>query len=71
MNFCCDAFKQIIPTFQWMTYAEGDKKGEAYLMPHIDVDGHKWRVNHCPVCGKEVRSIEIPKSVMEEIAAER
>lgn len=69
-QFCCDAFKELIPKFQWMTYADGDKKGEVFLMPHFDIEGHKWRVNHCPVCGKEVRSIEIPKEVMEEIAAQ-
>jgi hypothetical protein len=71
VQFCCDAFKKLIPTFQWMTFAEGEQKGEVFLMPHIEVDGTKYRVNHCPVCGKEVRSIEIPKDVLEEIANER
>lgn len=52
MKYCCDGFKKWMPKFGWFT----DEKKEIALMPNID----GLRVNFCPCCGKEVRSIEIP-----------
>jgi hypothetical protein len=35
-----------------------DKK---YIMPYTYQDGIKYRVNHCPSCGAEIRDIELTK----------
>ena len=50
---CCESFKHFINIFYWMTL---DKK---YIMPYTYQDGIKYRVNHCPSCGAEVRDIEL------------
>lgn len=50
---CCESFKHFINIFYWMIL---DKK---YIMPYTYVDGIKYRVNHCPSCGAEVRDIEL------------
>ena len=52
---CCKSFKNFIKKFYWMTL---DKK---YIMPYTYVDGIKYRVNHCPSCGADVRDIELNK----------
>ena len=60
MTYCCEYFPRIAHSFTWFHYEDGGKKN--FVMPCItDVDGQKIRVNHCPVCGTEVRSIIIPE----------
>lgn len=59
-EFCCQALPEILKHFQWMSVdIEGEKK---LLMPHFQTYGFgdiKYRVNHCPSCGAEIRDIEI------------
>lgn len=62
MEYCCDIFQFMIPSFAWFKY-DDDQEGTIYLMPCIEtMDGEKYRVNHCPSCGKEVRGIMIPEA---------
>jgi len=58
---CCDAFKKFIPTFGWMKTEEN-----IFLMPYIQCGDSKMRIDHCPSCGKEVRSIEFTESEFNE-----
>jgi len=46
--------------FYWMTYYDNEDKIK-YIMPYIYKDGVKYRVNHCPSCGTEIRDIELSK----------
>lgn len=55
----CSCFRLFIPFVQWMATEDGIR-----LMPHI-IDGeNRWRINYCPSCGKEVRSIELTEDEM-------
>ena len=38
-----------------------------FLMPHIECGNQKMRINHCPSCGKEVRSIELTEEEMKKL----
>ncbi len=56
---CCAVFEDMVKMFSWMSYEHEGKK--LACMPHIHgSNGERWRVNHCPSCGREVRSIELP-----------
>ena len=59
MEFCCEYFTKIKDDFDWMEYiddyGDGDK---VFTMPNI----RRVRINHCPVCGANVRDIEIRQS---------
>ena len=50
----CECFSHFIPLVQWMVTEDGTR-----LMPHIKDGDNRWRINYCPSCGKEVRSIEL------------
>jgi len=63
-TICCDTFRKMLSAFQWFTYTEEDS--DTMLMPCIEVNGMKWRVNHCPSCGKEVRNVLISKDEYRE-----
>ena len=61
MKYCCEDFPQIMKTFSWFSYANDDGK-QILLMPCLlTLLGEKRRVNHCPVCGADVRGIMIPE----------
>jgi hypothetical protein len=60
MKHCCDVFPIIKHHFEWMSL---DK--EILLMPHITINETKYRINHCPSCGKEIRDIQVPIKEME------
>lgn len=50
---CCGVLEKML--IAWMVMEDGTK-----LMPFIaGDDGNKYRVNHCPSCGKYVRNAEI------------
>lgn len=67
MKYCCDGFEELVLTFEWFTRDEG----QIYLMPCLVTrGGGRIRVNHCPVCGKEVRSIEIPEEDIQKLITE-
>ena len=57
---CCESFKHFINIFYWMTYFDKTDKIK-YIMPYTYEDGIKYRVNHCPSCGAEIRDIELNK----------
>jgi hypothetical protein len=60
-EYCCNSFKKIALTFSWMSFH--DNKNESILcMPYILSENIRYRINHCPSCGREIRSIEIPAS---------
>jgi hypothetical protein len=54
---CCGNFERMITAFGW--FKVDDPTVDKLLMPYLEVDGVKWRVNNCPSCGHNVRSIEI------------
>lgn len=56
---CCAVFEDMAKRLSWMIYeANGQRLA---CVPHIHgSNGERWRVNHCPSCGREVRSIEVP-----------
>lgn len=56
----CDTFKSILGCFEWF-YLEGkDNEPGTLVMPYVeDYDGNKKRVNFCPVCGKNIRGVNI------------
>lgn len=58
-GFCCEVFPKIAKTFEWLSY-ERDKE-TMLCMPYIQ-GIEKFRINHCPSCGKKIRSIEIKLS---------
>jgi hypothetical protein len=61
MKYCCGYFPKIASRFGWFSYTD-DSGDEIYLMPYLsDSDGQKTRINYCPVCGAETRSIRIPE----------
>jgi hypothetical protein len=60
---CCAVFEDMAKRFSWMGYeANGQRLA---CMPHIyGSNGERWRVNYCPSCGREVRSIEVPLDLL-------
>lgn len=61
-TFCCKPFETIVKNrfLNWFSYSDDNGK-RILVMPYIMVGGIQWRVNHCPSCGLNVRSIEIPE----------
>lgn len=59
-DFCCKVLPEILNHFNWMSgEIDGEKK---LLLPHFQTHGFgslKFRVNHCPSCGAEIRDIQI------------
>ena len=57
---CCDFFSKMIHHFEWISYQD-DNGQKTYCMPVLrSRDGHtKLRINYCPSCGEEVRSIKL------------
>jgi len=54
-NCTCGKFTEALREFKWYEYEE---KGEIYiLMPCLK--NTELRVNHCPVCGGDVRGIQM------------
>lgn len=53
---CCKPFESMVSEFQWYSVAENKVY---YCMPCIVSNGLSWRVNFCPSCGENVRSIRI------------
>lgn len=56
-SYCCENFEKMFSAFGWFRMERED--GDRLLMPYIEVNGIKWRVNNCPSCGAKVRFIEI------------
>ena len=54
---CCDVFSQIKNKFNWFSY-EDDDDSKVFCMPSIN----SIRVNHCPSCGENIRSIELKEN---------
>ena len=67
MKYCCEYFPRIASCFVWFSYTDDDGK-EVYVMPCLtDNTDQRIRVNHCPVCGGDVRSIRIPEDIFDKI----
>ena len=59
-EICCETFKKVSKSFSWFSYSGN---GNSILcMPNIQVGEIKYRVNHCPSCGAEIRDIEVSVS---------
>lgn len=56
---CCPAMADLIPTFGWFRLNNITDE-DVLLMPYIESKGIKYRINHCPSCGKYIRNIKIP-----------
>lgn len=57
---CCQSFNKIRHQFDWFSFE--DEKGVTFrIMPHLKASDTrtKIRINHCPICGKNIRSIEL------------
>ena len=63
MKVCCEVFEEFIITFSWFEL-KADNKNEIDLMimPYKEIKGVKYRINHCPSCGGNVRDITISKN---------
>lgn len=63
-NFCCDIFKKYYDQlFSWMVYLD-ENNNKINVMPHVNIYNEnderiQLRINNCPSCGVEIRSIEI------------
>jgi hypothetical protein len=53
---CCGTFEKYAKSFNWM-FRYDDNKNKIFLMPHIGKE--MYRVNNCPTCGAEIRSVEL------------
>lgn len=57
---CCKAFEEIIPELGWFKTIQENKDDKIiFMMPYIENKGVKYRVNFCPSCGTNIRSIII------------
>jgi len=54
---CCGYFEKLLQNFGWFSIQT--EEGEKLCMPYMLSGNEKIRVNNCPACGKEVRSVEI------------
>lgn len=59
---CCGYFEKLLQNFGWFSIQTDE--GEKLCMPYMLAGSEKIRVNNCPVCGKEVRSIEIKPELL-------
>jgi len=59
---CCGYFEKLLQNFRWFSIQT--EEGEKLCMPYILTENEKIRVNNCPVCGKEVRSVEIKPELL-------
>jgi hypothetical protein len=60
-KICCDVFVKLIKDddfILWMSYNKDDGT-KVMVMPYFLVSDGKYRVNNCPSCGKEIRSIRL------------
>lgn len=51
---CCPTWPCLVDAFGWMV-AQGEE--DRRIMPHIDHNSKKWRINYCPSCGAERRNV--------------
>ncbi len=62
MKLCCDSFKQLIHQINWFSYTD-DEGVIIMLMPcFIGSDNNKYRINHCPTCGTDVRQLKLTET---------
>jgi hypothetical protein len=63
-NICCNEFQKLLHNFGWFSLpAEG---GDKLCMPYMyNTLNEKIRVNNCPVCGANVRDIQIVPELLE------
>ena len=68
MTYCCEYFEKIGFQFCWFSYHDYETGTDVFLMPYLtELNGEKIRVNHCPVCGKEIRDIKIPEGQFKKL----
>ena len=60
---CCDYFLTIAPHFGWFSIKQDFGK-KILCMPYIIGTDPMLRVNNCPSCGKDVRSIELDPKLL-------
>lgn len=60
-EYCCNSFTKIAKGISWMQFVDENKE-TILCMPYIKSGEIKYRINYCPSCGKEIRSIEIKLS---------
>ena len=65
----CDGFKLVAGKFMWFSVKTNGKL--LYVMPSIMIDAAYIRVNNCPVCGKEVRDLQITEEEFKELLAKK
>lgn len=59
-KFCCKVLPEILKEFNWFTYNDEKTNEEVFLMPYIETrEGVKWKINHCPSCGENIKSIKV------------
>lgn len=61
-KYCCSNFKKISGHFRWMRTNDS-----IYLAPHFPVADVKYRINFCPSCGKDIRSIELTREEFKKL----
>lgn len=59
-KYCCEVLPKILQEFNWFTYTDEKLNENRYVMPYIETrEGNKWKINHCPSCGENIRSINL------------
>lgn len=67
-TICCGGFENNVKKFSWLAYTnDGVNK---YIIPHIVVTDKfgnkiKKRVNYCPICGFNVRNVELSQEIFD------
>ena len=61
-KLCCEPFKRFIHQLSWFSYTN-DEGEIIILMPcFIGSDNNKYRINHCPTCGADVRQLKLTEN---------
>lgn len=63
---CCAVWPQLWHLFNWMSPQGHD---DVVLMPYAQApnDATKWRINHCPSCGADVRNCVVDRARLADV----
>jgi hypothetical protein len=59
---CCDSFKQLTHEINWFRYTDEDGVIIMLMPCFIGSDNNKYRINHCPTCGTDVRQLKLTET---------
>jgi hypothetical protein len=62
MKLCCESFAKLIPQINWFSYTDDDGVIIMLMPCFIGSDNNKYRINHCPTCGTDVRQLKLTET---------